>query len=330
MNGRTVAWLLVWVVVLSTSAAAHVPAFPGENVDPAHALEVPDAAKSWSFYDELGGGDARYYRVSLEAGDRLVLTAFTPVEGAFVPGVVLLSPVLEDDGEVPPSVTVPDGMGAEVIPGVRPGTATYEPFAPSADYHTVRVDRRFETATTVLVALYEPQGRGGPVGLAVGYEESFSVVEYVTVPFDLVSVRRWAGQSGLLVWGPWLLTGAVTGVVGWRRREQRNRAVRGLLLLGAALVLGTALATALQALLATVRVGPTAGLAVTGAFVVVPAVAGGWVGRLVVSDPLSLTPKVRVGLVVAGLACLATWVGFIVGPAALVVAALAGGRRVGG
>jgi len=105
-----------------------VPAFPGDNTSPERALAVPDAAKSWSFYDRLERGQAKYYRVTLGDGQRLRFGAFTPSGGEFTPSVVLMSESLNRTDRVPSGVSVPEGMGAAVFEGERPDVATYEPF----------------------------------------------------------------------------------------------------------------------------------------------------------------------------------------------------------
>ncbi|MFB6375066.1 MAG: AAA family ATPase, partial [Bradymonadaceae bacterium] len=48
--------------------------------------------------------------------------------------------------------------------------------------YTASVDRRVEASGRYLVAVYEPTDSAGPVGVAVGYEESFTPVEYLAVP----------------------------------------------------------------------------------------------------------------------------------------------------
>lgn len=313
------------LVLVATPVLAHVPEFPTDNTSPEQAVHVPDAAKSWSFYDRLGTGGARYYRVELEAGERLRFGTFTPVGDAFTPSVVLMSESLTERGRVPPGVTVPEGMGTVVVEGDRPDAASYEPFAPSASYHTVTVDRTVEASGVYLVAVYEPADRSGPVGVTVGYEESFSPVEYVTVPFDLVRIHQWEGQHPLLVAGPWLLVlvGGAALVRSRRREDWQLTPVRYALVGAALLILGTGASTLLQTGIALAATGPTPGVLVTVVFVVVPLAAGGWVLRFALGDAFALDSGARVGLAVAGAASLATWAGFLVGPAVLLLAAVA-------
>jgi len=311
---------VVVVLLVASPVLAHVPAFPADNATPARAVEVPDPVKSWSFYDSLDADHVTYYRATLQPGDRLFVTTFTPASGQFTPSLVVMSPTLTATGTVPDGVTVPDGMNAVVVPGERPTTATYEPFAPSANYHTARFEHTADTERTYLIAVYEPANRSGPVGVTIGYTEAFSPTEYVTVPFDLVRVHLWEGQSTLLVFGPFLLTVvAGIGVVRRRWHEAWGPSPLRIALSGAGLLLvGTGVNTAVRMCVAGGRTGPTAGMLVTTVFIVVPIVGGGWAITRGLHPERTLTPRRRFGLALTGVLTLLTWGGFIVGPAILI------------
>lgn len=319
---------LLLVLVVSLPVAAHVPNFPADNTSPERAVEVPDAAKSWSFYDHLSPGEVAYYRFTLSTGERLQVGTFTPTDGAFTPSMVVMSPSFDRTEPVPADVEVPDGMGAVVVEGSRPETATYEPFAPSANYHTASLRRPVETETTFVLAVYEPADRAGATGVTVGYVEEFSLVEYLTVPFDLVGVHRWEGQGPVLLYGPWLLTLLVgLGAVRSRLRGDGGQNLARYVIAGAGLlVLGSGVNTVAQMTYSLSRTGLTAGALVTAVFVLVPVACGVGVLWWVLRRDVALTPLTRVGLVAAGLAGLAAWAGFVVGPAVLVAAAVSPAR----
>jgi hypothetical protein len=324
MTGRRVGLAILVVVLFATPAMAHVPSFPRDNTSPDSAVAVSDAAKSWSFYDELATGQVRYYRFSLAAGESLRVGTFTPQATELTPSVVLMAPSLETTARPPPSVTVPEGMGSVVIEGERPAQASYEPFAPSADYHTVSIDRDVPADEAYLLAVYDPANRSGPVGVTIGYEEEFSPVEYATVPFDLVGVHLWAGQHPLVVLGPTVLTvlGGL-GLVNARRHPDWQQPRLRYTLAGAGLlIVGSGVKTAVQLLIAAGRTGPTLGMLVTAAFILIPAVAGGWAVGLALGPTIELSTRRRSGLVAAGAGALVTWAGLILVPAVLVVVAL--------
>jgi len=309
---------------VATPALAHVPAFPGENTSPDRALVVPDAAKSWSFYDRLEPGQATYYRLTLAPDQRLRIGAFTPSSGEFTPSVVLMSESVSGTDRVPSSVSIPEGLGAEVFQGKRPDVAAYEPFTPSANYHTVGLDRTVEGGGEYLLAVYEPRNTSGPVGVTIGYEEEFSPVEYLTVPLDIVRIHLWEGQHPLVVTGPWLvaLLGGAALLRARRRDGGRRPIIRYGLIGGGAVVVGTALSTLVQMAVALFSTGPVASMLLTLVFVAVPAVCGTWVLRVALREDLVLGFRTRIGLAVTGAASLVTWAGLIVGPAVLLLIAV--------
>lgn len=325
-------WLLLVLALtlLAAPALAHVPSFPTDNTSPESAVEVPDAAKSWSFYDHLDPGEAAYYRFSLSSGEQLRVSTFTPETQAFAPSFVVMSESIEGTADVPAKVTVPDGMGAVVVEGERPDSASYEPFAPSASYETASLDRPVDQETTFLVAVYEPADRSGQAGVAIGYQEEFSPTEYVTVPFDLVSVHLWEGQHPLVVVGPFVATVLGGVAVGWRRQAERRSTpvVRYALAAGGLLILGTAVGTVVQIGIALSKTGPTAGAVVTAIYVVVPLVCGGWALRVAVREKDAPSTLTRVGLVAAAVMSLLTWAGYIVGPLLVLAVALLPARLV--
>ncbi|HKJ60348.1 MAG TPA: hypothetical protein VKA37_14045, partial [Halobacteriales archaeon] len=202
---------------------------------------------------------------------------------------------------------------------------SYKPFTPAANYHTADVSRPVDEETTFLVAVYEPANRSGPVGVTIGYREEFSPTEYAWVPFDLVAIHRWEGQHPIVVFGPLLLTllgGVGVLYTGWRDRRGPGLVRYGLGVAGL-VILGSGVNTAVQMGLALWRTGPTPGALVTAAFVVVPVVAGGWAVWLATRGDATFPLRTRVGLAIAGVAALATWAGFLLGPVVLLAVAVA-------
>jgi len=310
------------LLLVAGTALAHVPEFPQDNDSPETALAVPNPAKSWVFYDRVPADGAAYYTVDLDAGDRLLLGLFTPRGGEFTPSLVLLSPAIEGRDDVPDAVTVPEGYGVRVIQGDRPDDAEYEPFTPAAFYSTVSYDRPVEAGGTYLVAVYGPERGRGPVGVVVGYEESFSVEEFLTVPIDRHRIHLWEGQSPALVFGPGLLI--LLGGLGVlaRRLSGPNLTVRALLGVAALLFLAEAAGTVVQIGVALARSGPALGVLLTVAFVLVPAGIGVWLFRRALDDEFGPSRIRRATLVGAGVLGLLTWGGILVGPALTILAAV--------
>jgi hypothetical protein len=324
MNPTRIGLAALVLVLLAAPVVAHVPTFPEDNTSPDRAVHVHDPVKSWSFFDSVESDQAKYYSLHFETGDQLSVSTYTPSNGAFTPSIVLMSPTLNGTDNVPDRVTVPEGWGAEVVAGEPGQSPNYEPFVPAANYPAASVNRTVEEEGHYLVAIYDPGNRNGQAGVAIGTRETFSVGEWVTVAFDRPRTHLWEGQHPLVVFGPLLVTLLLGGAVLLSRRpDEQGGSVFQYLLGGASLViLGAGISTLVQTGLALSRTGPTAGALVTALFVLVPVVCGLWGLRVASHDERALSGRTRTGLAVAGLASLATWAGYIVGPALFLTLAL--------
>jgi hypothetical protein len=354
--------LLIACAFLITPAAAHVPLTPGGNDHIDDAFFVPDPTKSWVVYGTLGGGgDARYYSMAMAAGDELRLSLFTP-EGsaAFVPGIVVMGPALTSSGTLPPFVEMPhdhaevhdeehddahpgDGTeaeeyGAVVIEGTV-GEAEFEPFTPSALYPSAEYSHMVTEAGTYYVAVYAPEGSpdGGNFGLAVGYREEFTFSEWLLVPFSVLAIHRWEGQSWALILGPLVLTLAVGfGLIFWRGRkeapsgEKAVPSIRGpfgwLSVTAGLLYLGTGATLLVQTVLALAKAGPTAAAVLPAIYLLVAVL----LGSVALRNGLHRTGRGGWGtrngglsMIIVGVVGLVAWAGLLAGPV-LAVAAGAG------
>jgi len=322
--------VVVTVGLLSITApvAAHVPGFAGENTAHDRALHLENGAVSRSLYADLDRREARYYEVHLEAGEPLRASVFTPNPGAFTPSFVVYGPAVAGSDATPEWVAVPDGMGTQVVTGSRTDRAAFEPFTPAAYYQTAAVTIEDAGPGTYWIAVYDAAGECGQVGLAVGYEEAFTPVEYLRVPIDVFRVHLWEGDTPIVLVGPVLV--GVLGV-GWylrRRWGDRRPGWRPMALgFSGALLLGGALLTAIQLVGAALAAGIQAAAILTLAFALVPAAVGTYLSRLAACEPLDWTARVRAKVVLAALLGLVTWGGVVLGPAlALFVGLLPRGR----
>jgi len=346
--------ILILCAFLITPAAAHVPLTPEANHHIDDAFVVADPTKSWVVYGTLdGGGDVRYYRMAMAADDELRLSLFTP-EGSpyFVPGIVVMGPGLALSGTLPPFVEMPhdhaeehggvdiDGAGAYgavVIEGTVPAGAEFEPFTPSALYPSAEYSLVVTEAGSYYVAVYAPEdsAAGGNFGLAVGYREEFTLSEWLLVPFSVLAIHRWEGQSWVLILGPLVLTLLVGfGLILWRGRREGptgERAVppiRGpfgwLSVTAGLLYFGTGAMLLVQTVLALAKAGPTAAAVLPFIYLLVAVL----LGSVALRNGLHRTGRDGWGtrngglsMIVVGIVGLVAWAGLLVGP----VLALAAG-----
>lgn len=320
-------WLVLLLLLLCvTSVQAHVPFIGSDNEALETATYITDPLKSWAIYGELRNPPVvNYYRFDMEEGQRLRLMLFTPEEGLFTPGLVIMGPNIEPQGTVPDFVSVPPGATAMVVEGKRPEKASYEPFTPASQYELVDIDMNIRASGRYYVAVYEPL-RGGAYGLAVGYKEEFSLVEWIRVPLDVVRIHQWEGQSPGFILAPLLavLAGGF-GILFWQRKKggsvPRNTfgwlgSFVSYLYLGSSAIIFTQMAIALT------RTTVTSAIIVTIIFALLPLIAGIGMLRVALSVRDKVELKARLKMAILGIVGLFIWAGLVIGPFIAIVASL--------
>jgi hypothetical protein len=315
----------IFLIFIVLPVNAHVPISAGNNNDLTTALSVEKPTKSYAIYGHLHDtGDAGYYKFSLNTGDRLTLSLMTPGFGAPVPDMIVMSPGTSgkiEDLSLP--VTVPSGYNAEVIKGLKPVTAEYEPFSPAAIFNVASYAKNITQTGTYYLAVISPADET-QYSIAVGYLEEFSLFEWVLVPLNLVNAHLWEGQSIIAILTPFFAI-IILGLLLIARRERDNRikkplsfwlaTIAGLCYLGGASIV---LVQMVRVLMVT---GPSAGVIITLIFALIPILLGVWALRIARSaSPQS--KKDRLSLLIIGLLGLLFWAGLIIGPVIAFIAAL--------
>ena len=310
--------VLVLLLILSVAGTeAHVPLIPANNGALETATPIDDPLKSWAIYGELRtGGVANYYRVDLVEGDRLRLLLFVPAESTLTPSLALMGPGIESQGVLPSFVYVPAGLGARVFAGERTAQASYEPFTPASQYELLDLDLVVDTAGTYYLAVFHAS-QSGPYGLAVGYREEFSILEWIRVPVDVINVHRWSGQSLGFILAP-LLGTLLAGfaLLFWRRRTGSSApqglfgwlgSTAGLLYIGSGAMLLMQLGVALS------RAPVTAAVIVTLILVLLPLIAGAALLRIALRAHSKHVLRARATMACLGLLGFIIWAGLLGG-----------------
>jgi hypothetical protein len=324
------------VLLLTCSTAlAHVPQFAegGTTLETATAVDQPST--SWVYYGTIQPGEARYYRLDLAAGDRLYVQLLTPREGPW-PGLAVMGPDLA--GVVPGSspqatppgfVTVPPGSEVIVEPSgdATSGTgdtAEYEPFTPGAYWYPATVDVRVAAPGSYYAAVFS-EAYSGPYGIAVGYEEKYTIPAWIRLPADLLTIYAWDGGWAMALVPAILVLIIGMALVVWRVRARRQKASppNWLALAAGVCCFTTSVTVLAQMLRAAGRSGFDPAIGITVFFILAPAVIGGlllWLGWRSREVPGIGT---RIGFLVLGIAALVLLAGYFVGPALAIVAAAA-------
>jgi hypothetical protein len=236
-------FLLVVIYFLSAPALAHVPVFGGEGKSPETAIHIEDPSKSRVLYGEIASGGLRYYSFNIEKGERIVLGLTIPVEDGnkgFIPSLILIGPGLANEGKVPEKLEMPEGYGAKVLSYNLPESPVYEGFTPSAFYSLVKLDIKAPESGTYYAAVgaipeagsrkgedtIDEKGlqereisREGNYGLILGYKETFTLKEWISIPLSQIKIYRWEGQGLFLIFTPLVLTLAAGLLVIFIKRE---------------------------------------------------------------------------------------------------------------
>lgn len=122
-----------------------------------------------------------------------------------------MGPNVTIQGQLPSYVQVPEGSGVLVEEGKQPAQATYEGFAPSSFNRLTGVQLNAPASGTYYVVVYDPSS-GGHYGLAIGNRETYTPLEYISIPIRLITVYQWEGQSVAQIFAPLVLT-VVIGLV---------------------------------------------------------------------------------------------------------------------
>jgi hypothetical protein len=320
-------WIaLLVILLLVTGIQAHVPLIGGDNEALETATYIDDPLKSWAIYGELrDAAVVNYYRFDMEQGQRLRLMLFTPEEELFTPGLVIMGPRIEPQGTVPSIVTVPQGAGAMVVEGKRPERASYEPFTPASQFELVDIDLNVLASGTYYVAVYEPL-QGGPYGLALGYKEEFSLVEWIRVPLDVIRIHQWEGQSLAFILAPLLAVLACGfSLLFWQRKKGASVPQNTFGWIGSFisfLYLGSGAIMFTQMAIALTRTTLSPAVIVTIIFALLPVIAGVIMVRVALSVQGKIETKARLKIAILGILGLFIWAGLVIGPVIAVVASL--------
>ena len=194
------------------------------------------------------------------------MTAQDPEDSGFLPSFALLMPDSEKKDELPSYIDVPAGWGAMLIDGKDPGKAEYEPFTPGWIYDLASLDIDAPEDGIYYIVVFDESQKTGNYSLAVGYEESFTLREWVMIPFSVHNTYAWEGQNLFVTYLPIILT-VVIGSILLFLRKRRGKDPTGLSKWLAAFAgltfLGTSLSLLYQMALAISVTGFTAAVIVT-------------------------------------------------------------------
>jgi len=324
-----IAMLLTLFTVSVTTTAAHSPLETENNESIQTATYIPNPSKSWALYATLSSdGDPQYYTFNITTEETIQVSLYKSTreqDADFNPRLVLFGPNVTEQGAIPQQVTVPQNLNAQLVEQTE-ASPTFEPFSPGTYVNLAEATINNPTPGQYYLAVFEESDdpAGGNYGLAVGYQETYTIQEWLLIPYSLISIYQWQGQSLLLILAPMIATLAV-GIVIVALNLRNNCNLRNLSAWLASIAgltfVGTAASTTFQLVWDATIVPVGAEAILTVIFIFIPLILGLLTLRVALKNSRKVTAKKRVYLVFLGVAALFAWAGLIVGPVLAVVAA---------
>jgi glycerol-3-phosphate acyltransferase PlsY len=152
--------------------------------------------------------------------------------------------------------------------------------------------------------------------------ETFTLVEWLRMPFDVIGIHQWEGQSRFLILAPMVLSVAVGfAFLFWKFKPLGGVAVflgvfAGLLYIGSGFMMST------QLLMALFGSTSTSSAVLTAVFAILPIILGFFMIKKIISDGSSFNLKDRVIMLAFGILGLVLWSGLLVGPALSIIVSI--------
>ena len=310
-------YFLIICVHFFFPADAHVPVLVDDNENIENAVLIEDPLKSWALYDELDAGEVHYYRFFMNKGQSLSISLFVPKTDEFTPSLAIMGPGIRSNIR-PIFLEIPGDSGVLILEGELPGDAIYEPFTPTSHYKLAEIALNIEEAGTYYVAVYD-QDTGGRYGLAIGSREEFELLEWIMVPFNVIRIHKWEGQSLAFILSPTILV----VIIGLFFIYRKKRSLGFFSIIGSfagLLYIGSGAAMLIQMFIALSSASFTLSVFLTLVFVLVSILVG--IAILHISFQDDVNNKARVKMVILGIIGLFAWAGILIGPLSALIAGI--------
>ena len=224
------------------------------------------------------------------------------------------------DEDLPDFIEIPTGYGTKLVKGMRTAYPEYEPFTPTSYYFVANYVENILKEGDYYFAVFEPSS-GGKYGLAIGYLEVFTAFEWLKIPFDLVGIHIWEGQSLFTILAPIPLT-LIIGFTLLKWRKQPMRLVTSVGLMAGLLYVGSGLITLIQMVIALNGATMIESYPLTLLFALVPILLGILLARKVVRNNRGWSNQDRASILILGVLGFFFWAGLFIGPMIAMIIAL--------
>jgi len=314
------------ICFVSTITSGHIPKVPDDGTTLATATEIIDPWKSWFYYSELSSGEAHYYKFDAIANERIRFMVNVPIpEGArgFNPTFILMGPGITNQGTPHASIEIPSSAGVMVIDpsALEP---EYEGFTPMSQYMTVDLNMSAPETGTYYIAIYDGI-TGGRYALVTGYVEAYTIVGWLAVPLDVLTLLQWSGQNLVFILLPLfipLILGIVFLLLKHRSMFTISQIPALLGTMGGLMFLGSSLSFFSQTVYALTQAPANWTVWASVIFATLPLILGIIVLRLVQRENWDQSKTKILTLVIISLIAPFVWAGLYIGPTLVIIAGL--------
>ena len=234
-----------------------------------------------------------------------------------------MGPGITYQGTPPVLIEIPSGSGVMVIDpsALEP---EYEGFTPMSQYMTVDLNMSAPETGTYFIAIYDGT-TGGRYALVTGYVEAYTLVGWLTVPLDVLTLLQWSGQDLILILLPTfipLIIGLVFLFVKPRGVFAKNKLPSLLGTLGGFMFLGSSLSFFSQMAYALIQAPANWTVWASVIFATLPLILGITVIRIVHRENWGQSRRNIVTLVTISLIAPFVWAGLYLGPTLVILAGL--------
>lgn len=268
--------IILLTLLIINDSLAHVPL--NERI-------INNPLKSWVIYDQVQG-EANTYEFNLSAGERLRIQLLTPE----------------------PTINLTMSLNNEEIIINQSSQKTYEPFTPSSYYYLASINQVInETKEFELII----NGKG-KYGLAIGYIESFSIIEWLRIPIDTFNIHVWEGQNPLLIMTPLILIILIGAIYEYLHGFSNQ----WLLLISALSFAGSSSVNLTQMIISLINAEINASIMITIILNLIPIIIS-W--RLITLTHKKIkTRSDWLRVIIYGVSGLIAWAGYIIGPVIII------------
>ena len=286
---------------------------------PETAIEIDNPTKSLVIYSEIHEAkEPQFYTFEGATGMRFRSTVNLPLEYEdtdFRPVLVLIGPDLGVNDSLPGYVELPAGLEAMVFePGVA--QAVYEGFTPSAFLVTTSIDMILQHAGQYYLVIYDNASEGR-YSVTIGFVESFTLEEWLLVPFNVISIHMWEGQPLALILLPVVAT-LIIGLVFYYFRFPSLKGASNVPMLigatGAFLIVGSGVSIFYQMVIAVMTVSLDPQVIITAVFGVLPLLLGTSAARYLFRPATTVSSSILTKVFIISIISLFVWGGYLVGP----------------